>query len=794
MNLLQWMYAHIEKPELLLLIIPAFILYFYLLRKDFVQLKEESQARKQRILSQAIMLITRTIMTLLLLTALAGPYAVTEHTLQGDPYITLLVDNSSSMALFEQVADRLQAAIEKKVTVERRQIGSADLSNLGDGILAHLQPRQNILLVSDGNNNDGANLGDVALFASKMNSTINAIKLKPTKSDIAVSIEGPAKTMENIENTFTINLNRVGDNANKPVHLVVTVDGNTAIDEQTSAATKEFTQTFSKGYHTIVAKIDEPDYFANNNVFYKTVKGVQQPEILFVSQQESPLLTLLNKLYKVNAVQQLPNELNNYYAIIVNNLPATTANQMADKLNDYVADGNGMVVTGGKSAYDLGEYRHSVFETLLPVFVGAPEKKKGDINIVLLIDISGSTGAAFGGGKTVDVEKMLAVSVLKSLSAEENLAVIAFNTAAYVISDISKVYEKVNLEDRITSLKDGGGTLVGIGIIKAITLLDPVSGSKNIVLVSDGKSQGESIVIEASKAAANKGIKIFTVGVGAETNEELMRQIADITNGIYFKAEEQSRLKIIFGKTEDKDKESNTKNLQVLNSNHFITQGLELNATVYGYNEVTPKSTARLLVTTSNGEPILSVWRLGLGRVATLSTDDGSGWAGELLKKPDSKLITRIMNWAIGDPDRKSKEYVEAKDTRINELTEVIVKSETQPTSKEATFYKIDEDLYAASIVPTKLGFQTVSSATFAVNYPIEYEALGLSEDLTKVVLSTGGRFFDAEEVDSIVEFAQTQARRTINEKEYILWPWLAAVIILYLIEIFIRRFIRKEL
>ena len=793
MNIITWLATHIENPTLLLLAIPAAFFYFLILRKDFVQIKEEPAVRKRRILTQAIMLLTRTLMTLLLLIALAGPYATKERTLQGDPYVTLLIDNSSSMALFENTADRLQQALEKKVTVERHSIGLGEKSNLGDGILSNLQPRQNILLISDGNNNEGASLGDVALFASRMNATINALELMPVHDDTSISIDGPAKTMENIENTYTVHINRVGKTAQQPLRLIVTVDGKTAADQTTDTTVHEITQTFTKGYHTITASIETNDYFPTNNVFYKTVKAVPQPEILFVSTQESPMQKLLQQLYKVTALQQLPDNLNDYYAVVVNNLPASTANTFVDQLHEYVTDGNGMLSVGGKQSYELGEYKHSIFETLLPVFVGAPEKKPGDINIVLVIDISGSTGTAYGGGKAVDVEKMLAVTVLKDLTAEENLAVVAFNTAAYVISDLSKVYEKVNLEDRIASLQDGGGTRIGIGIVKAIQILDVVTGSKNIILVSDGKTQAEPVATEAAKLAASKGIKIFTVGVGQQTNEEVMRTLADISNGVYFRADDQSRLKLIFGEREEKKAEGNTKQLTILNANHFITQGLGLNATVYGFNDITPKTTARLLVTTNAGDPILTVWRLGLGRVASLSTDDGTGWAGEILKKPDSKLVTRTMNWLIGDPDRKSKEYIEARDTRINEPTEIIVKSETQPTAKELTFYKIDEDLYSATITPTKTGFQTIATATFAANYPIEYENVGISTDLKKVVSSTGGKFFSPNDIDQIIAFARTQAKRTINEKEYILWPWLTALLIIYLAEIFIRRLIKKD-
>ncbi len=41
-----------------------------------------------------------------------------------------------------------------------------------------------------------------------------------------------------------------------------------------------------------------------------------------------------------------------------------------------------------------------------------------------------------------------------------------------------------------------------------------------------------------------------------------------------------------------------------------------------------------------------------------------------------------MMNWAIGDPERKSMAFVEAKDTRLNEPAEITVKSNTPPKSR----------------------------------------------------------------------------------------------------------------
>ena len=787
----EWLYHHVDRPEIILLIIPLVIINWYVLRRDFVQIKEDPEVMRRKRSARRIMFFTRFFIILALLIALAAPFAQHEKVIDGDPFITLIVDNSSSMSLFENVAENLKNNLEKKITVEYKTIGSNERSDLGDGILANLQPRQSILLISDGNSNEGADLGDIALYASRLNATINAIHLKSIHDDAGITVVGPSKTMEDIENTFTVHINHAG--VRKPVHVVVTADEKVVLDDKTAEDSIEFTSTFGNGYHQIVAKIDGQDFFMQNNVFYKTVKAVPKPKILFLGRGASPMLSLISELYEIVPLESLPADLSDFYAIVVNDLPRDNVDSFADKISDFISDGNGLVSVGGKNSYELGEYKNSLFETLLPVSIGTPEKKEGDINVVILIDISGSTGSAYGAGKAVEVEKALAIGVLHDLEPKHKLAVVAFNTAAYLISEMSYVYEKVNLDDRIASVRDGGGTIISSGILKAMELLGPVSGSKNIIIISDGKTQALNVAEDAAKAAANAGMKIYTIGVGPSTNEEIMQKIADITNGIYFRANERSRLKILFGKSENQPPKGGELRLAVLNSNHFITEGLDIDSRVYGYNSVSPKTTARLLVTTTTGEPIVTIWRLGLGRVVSYATDDGTGWAGEVLNKKNSRLVTRMMNWAIGDPDRKSKEFVEVRDARQNEPAEVIVKSKIPPKAGDVVFYKMEQDLYSATITPKAVGFQTIAGATFAVNSPVEYEQLGENPDLNSVVASTGGQMFNSNQIDDIVEYTKSRARRTINAKEYIIWPLVLFAMLLYLIEIFIRRIVRKE-
>jgi hypothetical protein len=121
------------------------------------------------------------------------------------------------------------------------------------------------------------------------------------------------------------------------------------------------------------------------------------------------------------------------------------------------------------------------------------------------------------------------------------------------------------------------------------------------------------------------------------------------------------------------------------------------------------------------------------------------------------------------------------------------VKSSVPPDAANVVFYKIDEDIYTGSIVPASVGFQQVAGAVFAVNYETEFENLGLNPELEKIVGSTGGRIFDANDVDGIVEHAKTKAKRTINARDYVHWPFVLLAIIIFLVEIFIRRIVRRE-
>ncbi|MBW3018908.1 VWA domain-containing protein [Candidatus Woesearchaeota archaeon] len=786
-------YSRLEQPYWLLLMLVLVPLAWWMLRRTFIEIKEEPAVIAQKKRLRHIMYITRALIIIMLCTAMASPYLQVDKTIEGDPYVQFLVDESTSMKLFDDVSGYVADNLQKKMNTEIRQVGSEDVSNLGDAILANLKPHGSIILFSDGNNNAGADLGDVALYAKKLNASISLVRPEVINKDAGVTIIGPSKTMEGAENTFTILINKAG--VFNPIPVVVKVDGEVVYDETTGQDMVTVTKKLNEGTHKIEASIAIDDYFPNNNAYMKTVRVVAQPKILFYSEKASPMLNLLKQLYVVDNAGSLPSNLQDYYAVVINDIPANELESETDRLNDYVADGNGLIVVGGENSYESGGYKGSMFETLLPVKIGTQEKSEGDVVIAIVIDISGSSGAPFGRFKsTADFSKAASVGIARGLRPETRLAVVAFNDKAYLISEPSMVYEKPHLENTIARLRWGGSTSISAGILKAIQVIGDFPGSKNIILLSDGQPQNEPAAIESVRYAANAGIKVYTVGVGPTTNEALMMDLAEVSNGIYFRATEESKLNIIFGPIDEQQGQAGAMELTVLNANHFITANYEPdNAQIHGFNQAVPKGAARLLVTTTTAEPILAVWRLGLGRVASLLTDDGGKWAGTLLGAKNSKLVTRIMNWGIGDPERKSDAFIDAKDTQLGEPTEITIKSPTVPAAEGITFYKIDEDLYSGSLTPLATGFMDVAGATFAVNYPIEYQSLGLNPEMDVVTQATGGRIFEKDDIAGMVEFAKTKATRAINSRYYYRWPFVLMAMLVFLLEIFIRRLIRKE-
>jgi Mg-chelatase subunit ChlD len=101
------------------------------------------------------------------------------------------------------------------------------------------------------------------------------------------------------------------------------------------------------------------------------------------------------------------------------------------------------------------------------------------------------------------------------------------------------------LADKLTQRQAAGSTNIGDGIRLAreeIAQRGRLGAFKLIVLMTDGEANApyssttacKDYVIQQANLAQQEGIVILTIGMGADSDQSLMQQVASITGGVYF--------------------------------------------------------------------------------------------------------------------------------------------------------------------------------------------------------------------------------------------------------------------
>jgi hypothetical protein len=523
----------------------------------------------------------------------------------------------------------------------------------------------------------------------------------------------------------------------------------------------------------VTATVSGDDEFAVNDAYHKTVRVVERPKILYVSRGEYPFHEYLSRLYDVETAESVPADLEPYYAVVLQDLPAGDVGNV-DALQRFVIDGNGLFVVGGDNAFDRGGYRGSALASMLPVSTG--ESSPGSANIVLVVDVSGSSKNG------MRVQKAIALDVLDQLGGENRVGIVGFNHRAYRVADLEALSEnRESIAETIRRLESGGGTSVAAGLNGAAEMLGEKQGS--VILISDGHDKVPGPTAAAADLRS-RGVSVVAVGTGKNPKEETLQSVARVSGGTYLRAEETNRLRLLFGGSRRFAGDS----LTIVNGDAFVTSGVTLTADPSQANDVSVRRGADYLVATGEGDPAVAAWRFGLGRVVTLTAYGNDGGLDGLLQRPDSLLLTKATNYAIGDPERKSDGITEIADTRVGEATTVTYRGGERPDVERPSFSKVDERTYRASVTPVEVGYHDVLDSEFAANYPREYGGFGPSPALTSLVRTTDGREFRASQAAAVAEFAREQSTRVRSVREDWTWLLLAVGLAIYAIEVIVRR------
>jgi Ca-activated chloride channel family protein len=218
--------------------------------------------------------------------------------------------------------------------------------------------------------------------------------------------------------------------------------------------------------------------------------------------------------------------------------------------------------------------------TLLILALMRPEKvdqyhqvKNMGYDLMLAVDVSGSMQALDFSTSTkaisrLDVTKEVVGHFVRGRQGDR-VGLITFGENAYTLVPLTLDTRSVSkmLNDTVSGMA-GNATAIGDAIgLSVRTLRERPEGSRVLILLTDGADNSSKIPpLEAAKLAKQYGIRIYTVGIGkngpvpfptkhgsfgfAETpiDEDLLKQIAAISDGQYFRATDKLALESIYEK------------------------------------------------------------------------------------------------------------------------------------------------------------------------------------------------------------------------------------------------------
>ncbi|KAF5425411.1 MAG: von Willebrand factor type A domain-containing protein [Candidatus Methanocomedens sp.] len=815
-----------ENIEYLLGVIPVIVIGWVLIHKG---------ARRSLILS-------RIIIVSLLVVALAGPYnPVTVTETDETPTITVLSDETDSMDIFEsgtaeEIFDKLQ-----DTTPARMEKMGGLRSDIGDEILASSTGDDHIIVVSDGNNNFGSDLAETIDFVSDTGTVVYAVTQTPEKNDLSVEITGARTAVLGNENTWGVEIRETGMGADCKLNILV--DGETketrTINKFHDMKAESFQHTFYKlGPHVVTAEIISGNDRPDNNVFNKTIYVVPKPRILLITlDADSSLHQILKSQYNLDTASVLEaNNLSDYKAVVLDNLNEGRISATAVKdLREYTAGGGGLLVVGGDNSYDKGDYLNSSFEAILPV-ESYSSIYKGSINVVLILDMSNSVVIPHDVKTDYDEENKtlitkkenilqyelgIALDLLSNMGSDSNIGLVTFGKKGKTLTDGMIALSRANrelLQTEITNLNGSFGidnTSYYNGLEIADKLLENESGEKNVILLSDGGFHGSDSEIQNTyeltrlKATdmVNRGIKIFFVQILTDDPHNYFKPLVTDIYGnthVYYKLVKKGGgldLKLSQDIPEIPSDDSESFVLLRLDDEHFITRYLNISGSISGYNDVTQKVGARRLVTTSMGKPVVTTWEFGLGRVVSLSSDNGYQWAGALYSGENARLLPSMVNWAVGDPRPEGGIVVYSGDMNLGSPGTVIIRSNEMPAvvfgKQEVPVSQTGERTYEGVIEPEHIGlFNLEVSAggvtledTAAVNYPLEYRDVGNDPDFLEAVKHSGGGVYNVDQARSLL-FSDIRKNSIMISEEHVSLSWLFLItaLLVFLGEVIMRR------
>lgn len=213
---------------------------------------------------------------------------------------------------------------------------------------------------------------------------------------------------------------------------------------------------------------------------------------------------------------------------------------------------------------------------------------------MLAVDISGSMQALDFSTATKNISRLEATKEVVGNFVRgrqsDRVGLVTFGEKAYLHVPLTfdTIAVSKMLNDTVAGMA-GNATAIGDAIgLSVRTLRQRPEGSRVLVLLTDGEDNASSIPpMEAAKLAKQYGIKIYAIGIGkngrvpfpttsggyalaeVRMDEGLLKEIASITGGQYFRATDKNVLESIYSRIDELEKSESDQKLYLIRDPYY---------------------------------------------------------------------------------------------------------------------------------------------------------------------------------------------------------------------------------
>jgi len=201
------------------------------------------------------------------------------------------------------------------------------------------------------------------------------------------------------------------------------------------------------------------------------------------------------------------------------------------------------------------------------------------IDIMLVMDISGSMLAADFSPNRIEAAKTVATEFIAGRS-NDRMGLVLFSGESFTQCPLTTDHAALMnlLQQANVGVIENQTTAIGLGLANAVKRLkDSEAKSRVVILVTDGVNNAGSVdPLTAAEIARTFGIRVYTIGVGThgtapfpvrnffgdvfyqqqevEIDEAMLRKISGMTNGAYFRATGNQKLREIYSEIDKLEK------------------------------------------------------------------------------------------------------------------------------------------------------------------------------------------------------------------------------------------------